>query len=367
MKAQALFRQGVRLAAAGRNDEAVARLEEAVRLREDHAFARLHLALELTELGRYPEAGPHLERALDLRPQSAAFHLFAGQVFFDAGDHAAAGRAFSRASEQSPGNDLARDYTILAHWAAGDRQAALRLDPDDVPDSVPFLARLLTLIEGEMRGRPADLCDKEKPVPLLDTLRIAYLLWRANLERKQGRFSEAIALADTIMEIRPGHPGAAAFQKECREAALETARRRVEEEPAAAEARIEYAALLADVERFQEAAEELDTARELLSQQSKAELLDAPDVMRLRARVSYGLGLIEEALEQTRAGAEPGFTMAETLYYLALCHLGADRVRLCVEEFEKLVARVCWAVPLRLREYQAWRRTESAQRPETQT
>ena len=65
----------------------------------------------------------------------------------------------------------------------------------------------------------------------------------------------------------------------------------------------------------------------------------------------------EEALEFQRAGAEPGFVMAETHYCIGLCHLAAGERRLCIQEFESLVAKICWAVPMRLREYLAWRRS----------
>jgi len=258
-------------------------------------------------------------------------------------------------------------YALLARWAAGDPQAPFRLDPEALPDSTPFLARLLMFVEREMRGRSFDLRDATGPVPLLDRLRIAYLLWRANLERKRGRFDRAMGLADTVAELRPGHPGAAAFQEECHRAAVEAARRRTEEEPGSPQAHLQYAALLADAERFEEAAAALERARGLLEEQGKAGEFESPETMRLRARVSYSLGRFEQALQETEAGAEPGFTMAETWYYRGLCHLSAGRTGPCLEAFERLVEKVCWAVPLRLREYLAWRRSGWASRSEVRT
>ena len=86
--------------------------------------------------------------------------------------------------------------------------------------------------------------------------------------------------------------------------------------------------------------------------------MKSPEVARLAGRVLYGLGRIDEALEQIRAGAEPGFSMMETHYYLGLCHLAQGNRLLCLEEFERLAAKVWWAVPLRYREYLAWRRSE---------
>ena len=48
-----------------------------------------------------------------------------------------------------------------------------------------------------------------------------------------------------VMEMYPGHPGAVAFDRECREASLEFAQRRVAEAPGVGEARLELAGLLA--------------------------------------------------------------------------------------------------------------------------
>ena len=66
---------------------------------------------------------------------------------------------------------------------------------------------------------------------------------------------------------------------------------------------------------------------------------------------------------QFRAGAEPGFSMTETHYYLGLCHLAQGRRLDCFAEFERLAEKVWWAVPQRYREYRAWRRSERAKRP----
>ena len=368
-EADRLIRRGVFLAARGRREQALALLERGVQLNAHHPWGRLHLGVALAGEGAYADAIPHVRRAVDLQPESAAFHIFAGRVFFDAEDHDAAREAFARAVALSPANDLAAGYEILAEWAAGSVEAARRLAPDSLPDSTPLLARLLMLIESEMRGRSADAVDEERPVAFLDRVRVAYLLWRAGLQGKRGRFAEASGLADIALEMAPGHPAAVAFQKECRAAALGYARRRVDEDPQSVAARIELAGHLADIEEFGEAMAQIEEAERLLGGASDRNPPQSPEVHRLRGRILYGLDRIAEAVEEIAAGAEPGFSMPETHYYLGLCRLAQGKRHLCLAEFESLAAAMCWAVPLRLREFLAWR---GAERPpespsETQT
>lgn len=357
-RADRLVRKGIMLTAKGRRREGLALLERGVQLNAQHPRGRLHLGMALAGEGAYDDAVVHVREALALRPESAAFHLFAGRAFFDAGDYESARDAFDRCLALSRANDLAASYKVLTEWAAGSSEAACRLDADALPDSTPFLARLLMLIESEMRGRSVGFVDKERPVPFLDRMRVAYLLWRGGLEYKRGRFGEAAELAEEALEMFPGHAAAVAFQKDCRTAALEYARRRVEEEPQSAEALIELGTQLAEAEQFEEAMERIEAAQVLLAEAPDQDLLERPEILRLRGRILYGLGRTDEALEQINAGAEPGFSMAEPHYYRGLCRLAQGGRHLCLADFEPLVAKVCWAVPLRLKEFLAWRRSD---------
>ena len=360
------IRDGIRMAHSGRREEAVAALSSALGVVEDEPFGQLHLALALATEGRYEEAKPHAEKALELAPGRAAFHLFAGRVYFDACDYAAAGEAFGRAVELSPRNDLAVAYRTLNSWAAGDREAALRLRPDTLPDSTPFLSRLLYAMESELNGRVVDYEDTGASPRFLDSVRIGYWLWRAAGRRKAAKYQEALGLTDMVLELCPGHSPAVRFQRQCREAALAMAERSVEETPDSADARVELATLLADAEKYEAAAEQLRSAEESSSAKTggKGEagdggaLMERPWVSRLRGRIAYGLGDYEEALRLVKAGEEPGFTMVETWYTLGLCHERLGERRLSFEAFGRLVEKVCWAVPLRLREYLWWRRSD---------
>jgi tetratricopeptide (TPR) repeat protein len=363
LESDRLVRVGARLAAMGRSDEALAALEEAVRRNPDLGTGLLHLGLALTRTGRFAEAAPHLRRALELRPDSAAFHLLAGEAFFQAAEYEPARAEFARALELNPDNELAQSYRILNDWASGSQEARERLNSEELPDSTPFLAQLLALIETELRGRSVDLVDKERRTPWLDRPRIAYALWRGEMARKAGNLDKASSYGETVMEMQPGHPAGAELLKQCREAALSAARQRVVESPQSPEARVELASHLADAEQLEEADRELGEARRLALEPENAAAARSPEISRAEGRVLYALGRIDEAFAQFRAGAEPGFSMTETHYYLGLCHLAQGRRLDCFAEFERLAEKVWWAVPQRYREYRAWRRSERAKRP----
>jgi tetratricopeptide (TPR) repeat protein len=352
----------------GRADEALADLEEAVRRNPNLATGLLHLARALTRAGRFAEAAPHLRRALELRPESAAFHLLAGEAFFQAEEYEPARAEFARALELSPGNELARSYRVLNEWASGSQDAREQLNPEELPDSTPFLAQLLALIETELRGRSVELVDPARRTPWLDRPRIAYALWRGEMARKAGNLDQASSYADMVVEMQPGHPAGAELLRQCREAALSAAQQRVVESPLSPEAHMELASYLADMEKLEEAERELNEARRLATEAQNEKAVQTPEVRRAAGRILYGLGRMDEAVEQIHAGAEPGFSMMETHYYLGLCRLAQGRRPACFAEFERLAEKVWWAVPQRYREYLAWRRSERAKRPsEAQT
>jgi len=389
-EADDLVREGVRLESQRRRGEAAERFRAALQRAPEHPFALLHLAASLAGEGRFDEAGPPLTRALELRPQSAAFHLFAGRIRFDAGQWPAAQEELRRTLELNAENDIARAYGTLTAWAAGDLSAPERLDPANLPDSNAFLARLLMQVELEMKGCSAEYVEPGRPTPLLDRPRVAYMLWRAAMARKRGDTAKAEEWAAMIGEMHPGHPAAMALLSECRQAGLEQARRRAEESPTSGEVRLELAWRLTDAERYAEAQTELAEARRLLASGGGAEPLslvarfvlgivsgierlcsgekaakenatsEPPEVLRLAGRLACMQGRYEEAETLLRAGTEPGFSMVETHYYLGLALLGRGRRMECLAEFEGLVAQAGWAVPIRLREYLAWRRGPEA-------
>jgi tetratricopeptide (TPR) repeat protein len=350
-----LVRHGIRRAAAGHRAEAIEALSRAVKDVPEHAFGQLHLAMALTAEGRFDEAKAALDEALNLRPNEPAFHLFAGEVHFDAGDYRDAANEFRRALELNPNNILAKGYVALAEWANGRDAPDISLDPGDLPDSTPFLARLLMLIEREMKGCAQDITEMVRPVRMLDRPRMGWVLWRAEGARKRGDLPAAVSFVEMALELYPGHPGALRCLKACRQEALAAAEQRVKEEPESLEVRFDLASQLAEAERYEEADAALKEVRRVMEGAGADEAM-SKSVDRLAAHVEYGLGRIDEALQAATSGAEPGFTMSETHYYLGLCHLALGERRRCAEEFERLVAKLWWAVPLRYREYLHWRR-----------
>ena len=350
-----LVRKGIRQAAAGQNSAAIETLSRAVTEVPDHAFGQLHLAMALTAEGRLDEAKAALDEALNLRPNEPAFRLFAGKVHFDAEKYRDAANEFRRALELNPDNVLAKGYVALAEWANGRDALDVALDPDNLADSTPFLARVLMLIEQEMKGCAQDITEMPRPVRLLDRPRMAYVLWRAEGARKRGDIPTAVSFVEMAIELYPGHPGALACLRACRQEALAAAEQRVKEAPESLQVRFDLAHELAEAERFEEAEAALKEVRRLMEGGDADEAMSKA-VDRLTSRVEHGLGRIDEALEAARSGAEPGFTMSETHYYLGLCHLARGERRHCAAEFEQLVSKLWWAVPLRYREYLHWRR-----------
>lgn len=355
-EADVLVRKGIRQAAGGHASEAIETISKALSEFPKHPLGQLHLASALTAEGRYQEAHAAIKEALDLRPNDPAFHLFAGKGYFDAGDYSRALTEFRRVLELNPDNLLAKGYESLAEWANG--HADISFDPDNLPDSTPFLARLLMLVEQEMRGRAQDITEMARPVRSLDRPRMAYVLWRAEGARKKGDIPSALNFVEMALELYPGHPGAMTCLKACRRDAMAAAEQRVKEAPESFEVHVELASQLTDAERFEEAEAELAEARRLM-ESGNVDESELKAFERLDSRVKYGLGRIDEALAAAESGAEPGFTMSETHYYLGLCHLARGERRQSAEQFEHLVSKLWWAVPLRYREYLHWRRSRS--------
>ena len=354
----AQVREAIHMAQAGDREAAVARLRELLEPHPNHGFGQLHLAVTLADMGRQDEACIHAEKALELADARPAFFLFAGRVFLDAENYGAARNAFEQALELSPDNDLAQAYRIVVEWAGGNAEAAYKLDPESLPESNAFLARVLFLIEMKMQGRHIDyVSSNAEVVPLIDRLRVTYMLWRGNAFSKRGDFLSALAVTDPAMELCPGHPGIVAFQQECRESACRSLQRRLKESPESLENHIELAMLLADMDRYEPAAQELSKADRLAAERDDNAMVKSPQVARLRARVAYGMGDMDRALHFTELGREPGFSMAETWYVFGLCKLAQGHTAPALEAFRELVAIVCWAVPIRLREYFEWRRS----------
>jgi tetratricopeptide (TPR) repeat protein len=94
---------GNALIEAGRKDEGVAQLEEAIRLRPDYALAHFNLAMALGRMGRTEQALAQFDLAIRYRPDRAAAWANRGLLLATLGRNDEAASDFRRALELEPG------------------------------------------------------------------------------------------------------------------------------------------------------------------------------------------------------------------------------------------------------------------------
>jgi len=116
---------GAALAESGRLDEAIPRLQEAVRLLPDSAELQANLAEALSERGRLDEALPHLEKAATLAPDSGERHASLGAAFLQARRFEEAIAQFEKALLLKPDFTQARYFLGNALFLQGRAGPAL--------------------------------------------------------------------------------------------------------------------------------------------------------------------------------------------------------------------------------------------------
>ena len=373
-----LFRRGLKHAALGAFDKAVAAFNKARRRDPRCPFYPMHLALALCELGRCGEALDAAALAVELAPGSAAIHIFAGRVLYDARDFDGARARFDAALRLSPENDLARGYRVLADWADGDPNAWRRIEPDQLPDSTPFLVRWLQQIEMAMRPemtapgpprrdtpQPGRARERAKPVRTLDRLRLAWRLWRGRAALKAGDIEKAGFHLELMEEIAPDHPATKAFLRSLQQEAFAQAARRAVEDPHLPEVRCAYALALLDEERPDAAAAESRAALRLATAAKAPQpLLKA--LWRTAGKIAFERGHYARALDLLNRGEEPGFELTELQYYRGLALMALGDLPAARRELAHVVAQAHWAVPLRqreLRDKQSPRPAECQEKP----
>jgi tetratricopeptide (TPR) repeat protein len=111
---------GLALQCAGRGDEAIAKLQQAVAIRPGvHAYTQL--AMVYAKQGRYPEALQALDAASRINPSYALIYYYRGTIWFKQGDTAKAVDEYRRGLALSPNNALIRGALAQAEAAAGTR------------------------------------------------------------------------------------------------------------------------------------------------------------------------------------------------------------------------------------------------------
>ena len=155
---------------AGRYEETVETLVEALRQRPGWAEAYNSLCVVEATLGRHEEALRHCRRASDIRPRYASPHYNLGNIYDRLGRDAEAVEAFEQAVRLSP------DYAI-AYYGLGTARAELGRDGD-----------ALKALEEAVRLKP-DFA--------------AALVGLSGLYYKTGRYGEALAAASRLVGLKP--------------------------------------------------------------------------------------------------------------------------------------------------------------------
>src|SRR5436309_8814698 len=158
---------GVLLAGAGRSDEAVARLREAVRLDPDNAEAQSNLGVKLAQVGRLTEAVTHYREAIRIEPGDALTQTNLGNTLSRLGEFPEAIRHFEAALRINPNRvDAHIDWgaALLRQGALdeaiGHFREALRISPNH-PQALANLA----LARDLRKQRGPSFADKEPVLP----------------------------------------------------------------------------------------------------------------------------------------------------------------------------------------------------------
>ena len=154
----------------GEYEEAVAKLQDVLAIKPDHAFAQNKLGDALCRLGRYSAAELAFQRAIQVEPRRADAHLNLGNVLRWRGDFTRSETVLRRAVKLDPRNS--GPLTSLAHTLCG----------------LDRLSEAKSLFETALRVNPRDPA--------------AYcgLGWLASMG---GRFEEAEALLGKALEVDP--------------------------------------------------------------------------------------------------------------------------------------------------------------------
>jgi len=183
--------------------------------------------------------------------------------------------------------------------------------------------------------------------------------WIAKARRclERGRPLRGLMFCDVALEFDPENREATWLVHELIDAAIEQARATVSASAAEADARLDLASLLADSQRFAEAAAEVRAALRLMPASDQRR---TAGLYRLRGRISLGLGYYHRAVQELAAGLEPGFARVEAEYYLGLCHLALGDPVEGYACLERVIAKDPFVVRRRFEELRAEAQAGSA-------
>ncbi len=206
--AEAHYNLGTALSQVGRIDEAIAHYEQALRINPDFAEAHYNLGNALTRLGRIPEAIAHYEQALRINPDYAKAHGKLGIALDQVGKTEEAIAHYEQALRIKPdfaeahcnlGNALVRLGRLpeaMRHW-----DQALESKPDyaEAENNLAWLLATLAPADGGDPVRAVTLAEgackltNNQVAGYLDTLAVAYAA--------AGRFNDAITTAQQAIGL----------------------------------------------------------------------------------------------------------------------------------------------------------------------
>jgi Flp pilus assembly protein TadD/predicted Zn-dependent protease with MMP-like domain len=180
----------------GRSDEALSRVNAALRIAPGRGDALHEKGVALFDLSRFTDARNVLQKALGIQPDDAYTHQMLGLTLEQLGDARTADAELARAHELAPG-DLSRPVmipaaefqkevdTVVASLPAARRARvrAIKIEVADLPDPVdlaavtpPFPPTILGLYRGPV-GHAAELPPQPGDEP------VSIVLYRKNLAR----------------------------------------------------------------------------------------------------------------------------------------------------------------------------------------
>ena len=187
--------------------------------------------------------------------------------------------------------------------------------------------------------------------PRLNRWRAHRAVTRARKRLQKRRYESALYACDFAIEMDGDNADAVALVHEVQQAQIAEVKAALKDAPDNAEAYLQLARLYAAEEDARTADRHLREGLRLMP--SPTDDMAATELLRLRGRISCGLGLYERALDELRRGDEPGFVQAEIQYYGGLSHLGLGRRMTAFGVFEALIDKNPWIVHHRLQELKA--------------
>jgi tetratricopeptide (TPR) repeat protein len=261
---------GLRLAQAGRLDEAIVRYQEALELNPQFAEAYYNMGNALLRVGRADDAVANYKKALELEPRMAAAYANLAAIRLSAGRREEAMTYLNKALELEPGNAATHGRMADVLFRAGrfeesiaHYQTAVQLAPDDIA----LLSSLGQALAETGRVEEA-VAPFRRVVELCPRAAEAhYNLGNALLH--SGHITEAIEQFNQALEINPNSAGAhnnlanLLVQLGRMEEALAHYHRALEINPNYAAAHNNLGKALQRLNREEEAATHLQKAREL--------------------------------------------------------------------------------------------------------